>query len=82
MATYTHRVQTMLTEDQYRLLSALADQRGEPLSSLIREAVEETYMATIAQERRLRALERLMSLDAPVADWPQMEAEIERGAME
>jgi len=37
--------------------------------------VVQTYFTWPKQQQ---ALARLLALDAPVADWPQMEAEIER----
>ena len=80
MALYTERVQTVLTREQYERLTALSAEEEKPLSVLIREAVEQRYFAPLAEQRRRQALENLLALDAPVAEWPQMEAEIERGA--
>lgn len=80
MAVYTRRVQAVLTEEQYQALSRLAEEMAKPLSALIREAVEQVYLEQAEQERRRAALRRLLSLEAPVADWDQMEEEIIRGA--
>jgi predicted transcriptional regulator len=80
MAVYTRRVQAVLTEEQYQALSRLAEEMEKPLSVLIREAVEQVYLEQAEQERRRAALRRLLSLEAPVADWDQMEDEIIRGA--
>lgn len=80
MAIYTERVQTVLTKEQYEQLMELAEQEQKPLSVMIREAVEERYFVKIDQQKRQKALANLLTLDAPVADWPQMEAEIEKGA--
>lgn len=82
MALYTQRVQTVLSDEQFQLLSQTAAETGKPLSVLIREAVEKTYFAPQEEEQRLAALRELLSLNAPVADWEQMEAEIIRGATE
>lgn len=82
MANYTERVQTVLSKAQYDRLMELAEQENKPLSVLIREAVEERYFVPIEKERRQQALATLLSLNAPVADWSQMEAEIERGAID
>lgn len=82
MATYTKRVQTVLTKEQYERLMALAEQENKPLSVLIREAVEEQYFVPVAAKKRREALANLLALDAPVADWAQMEAEIEQGALD
>lgn len=79
MSRYTRRVQTVLTEEQYAALSRLALERDKPLSILIREAIEQTYFAQAERDQRRAALSRLLSLNAPVADWPQMEEEIIHG---
>lgn len=81
MATYTRRVQAVLSEEQYETLSRLSKERGKPLSALIREAVEQVYLEQADRERRRAALQRLLSLKAPVADWEEMEEEIVRGAV-
>lgn len=81
MAVHTKRVQTVLTEEQYEALSRLSTEVEKPLSVLIREAIEEVYFKPIDRERRRAALESLLSLDAPVADWEQMEEEIIEGAL-
>ena len=44
MAVYTHRVQSVLTQEQYEALVELSQSTGKPLSVLIREAVEKTYL--------------------------------------
>ncbi|HLA97755.1 MAG TPA: ribbon-helix-helix domain-containing protein [Anaerolineales bacterium] len=82
MALYTHRVQAVLTEEQYTLLLELSQKTGQPISALVREAVVKTYFEKKLLEVRQAALERLLALEAPVADWSEMEAEIERGAVE
>lgn len=82
MATYTERVQTVLTSEQYKRLSQLAQQIDTPVSVLIREAIEQTYFVEMDYQRRRRALDRLLSLEAPVADWTEMEEEIEEGAVD
>lgn len=81
MAIYTKRVQTVLTEEQHKALSRLALKQGKPLSVLIREAIEQAYFAPIDRERRRAALANLLALEAPVADWEQMEEEIIQGAL-
>ena len=82
MAEYTQRVQTVLTADQYEQLRELAKKSHKPVSVLIREAIEQTYFAEIERRAHQDALARLLALEAPVADWPQMEDEIEQGAMD
>ena len=82
MALYTHRVQAVMTEEQHALLLELSQKTGQPISALVREAVEKTYFEKKPLEERRAALDRLLALEAPVADWSEMEAEIERGAVE
>ena len=81
MATYVKRVQTVLTEEEYQDLTRLAQEKRKPLSVLLREAVE-AYFQQAALERRRAALKSLLSLELPVSNWPEMEEEIIRGAME
>lgn len=82
MATYTERVQTVLTKEQHERLMEVAEQENKPLSVLIREAIEERYLVPIEQQKRQQALANILALETPVADWSQMEAEIERGAID
>ena len=79
---YTERVQTLLTASQLDTLKELAAESGSTVSALIREAVESTYLAAARRTERRAALERLMALNVPAADWEQMEDEIESGAAE
>ena len=81
MAVYTKRVQTVLTENQHEALSQLSVEQGKPVSLLIREAIEKTYFEQANLDRRRAALASLLALEAPVADWEQMEEEIIRGAL-
>ena len=82
MALYTRRIQATLTEEQYRELQQVARARHVTVSELVRETLERQYFEGPALEQRREALEDLISLRAPVSDWPQMEAEILRGALE
>ena len=82
MAKYTERVQTVLTKEQYERLLELAEQEQKPLSVMIREAIVNGYLVKIDEQKRQQALANLLALDAPVADWPQMEAEIEQGVLD
>ena len=83
MAIYTRRVQAILTEEQYRQLTRLARRRHQPVSVLVRQAIEQTYMQGVeAQARRRAALADLLSLELPAPGWDTMEAEIIAGALE
>jgi predicted DNA-binding protein len=81
MAVYIKRVQTVLTAEQYENLSRLALEVEKPMSVLIREAIEAVYLKPVDLDRRRAALESLLSLDAPVGDWEDMEEEIVQGAL-
>ncbi|MGQ9625630.1 MAG: hypothetical protein ACUVV0_01830 [Anaerolineae bacterium] len=80
MATlkYVRRAQTLLTEEQYALLEEHAYQLSKPISVLIREVIEKYLLDELERKRKLEALERLCSGDAPVEDWPEMERQIEK----
>ena len=78
----TKRVQTVLTDEQYKLLLKVAKKKKKTVSAIVREAVETEYLAKEMQETRRRALDDLLSLDAPVDDWKKMEAEIARGVID
>ncbi len=80
MARYTHRVHTTLTEEQFATLSRVVEETQKPLSVLIRKAIEAVYFTPRSHHQRLVALENLLSLNAPVADWQEMEEEIVQGA--
>ena len=78
-AVYTERVQTMLTAEQFALLSDVAQEENKALSVLVREAIEATYLAAETRRLRRNALDQLLQLDAPVREWPDMEREILKG---
>lgn len=78
MTREKYPVETFLTAEQMAQLAALAEQTGKSVGELIQTAVEQVYF----QRPQQQALARLLALDAPVADWSQMEAEIEQGRLE
>ncbi len=78
MGALSRRTQVLLSADQYRRVERLASRRGQSVGAVIRAAVD-AYMAPPRPPRRA-ALELLVSLDAPTADWETMKAEILEGA--
>lgn len=76
--TLTQRVQILLDDAQYRELVELAKARGKPVSVLLREAVVDLLLRDARRTARRKAFEQIASLALPVADWPEMEREIER----
>ena len=79
MHMFTERTQVLLTPEQRARLERIARREGRSVGALIREAVE-AYTAPRAQPRD-EALKALVAMDAPVADWATMKAEIEQGVM-
>lgn len=76
MCMLSERIQVLLTPDQRSRVERIARERHLSVGAVVREAVE-TYIAPRSREGALRAL---LALDAPVADWEKMKAEILRGA--
>lgn len=81
MDIYAKAVKARLTTKEYEELVALAQAKDVTVAELVREVIV-AYLEDVAQERRLSTVERLVALDAPVADWTEMEAEIERGVLD
>ena len=79
MATSTRRVQAVLSDEHYEELSRIAEERDRPLSLLGRDAVEAVYLEDRGAPRCREVLDRMLGLQAPVADWEDMEEEIIRG---
>lgn len=69
MSLYVHRVETTLTDDQYELLTRLAEQSGRSPEELVRDAIVQAYVADPHWAKRLAALERLLSLKLPIEIW-------------
>jgi predicted transcriptional regulator len=82
MSVYTRRLQTVLTEEQFKALSIIAAEADKPISVLIREAIEKTYFEPTRRDRRRAALKRLISMNTPTGEWEQIEAEIMRGMLQ
>ncbi|MGD2048888.1 MAG: hypothetical protein PVH03_05310 [Chloroflexota bacterium] len=82
MAEYTKRVQAVLSQEQYEALLEISESLDKPISVLIREAIEEVYLTEAERIKRRETLKTLLSLEAPVTDWEQMESEIVSGASE
>jgi hypothetical protein len=60
----------------------LSKEQKKPVSVLVREAVERVYFKQAVLRRRRTALKSLLSLNAPVSDWEQMEKEIIKGVLD
>lgn len=75
---YTERTQVLLTLEQRRRLQKRATLERRSVGAVIRDAVE-AYTGGSRRSRQ-EAADSLLGLEAPVADWEQMKAEIVRGA--
>ena len=71
---YSERTQVLLSPEQVARLKRIASREGRSVGSVIREAVD-SFVET-EPDRRQRAYERLISLNAPVDDWEVMKAQI------
>ncbi|NOX61323.1 MAG: ribbon-helix-helix protein, CopG family [Chloroflexi bacterium] len=80
MHALTERLEVRLPKDTMRQLREEAQQRNATVSQLVREAIE-TLLVHDSQAR-IHAAEALFRIEAPVADWPEMEDEIERAHIE
>lgn len=79
MHMLSERTQVLLSPEQRRRLERIAARRGISLGAVIREAID--AYASPSPRNRLKALEELFALEAPVADWDELKAEILRGAI-
>jgi hypothetical protein len=73
-----HRTQILFPEEEYRRLREVAQEEGRSVGALVREAVAKHYPGP-SRERRIAAVKRMLEMDVPAPDWPQMEEEIIRG---
>lgn len=78
MAALTQKVQILLTDEQHRALLGLAKARGRPLSVLVRETVVEQLVAEARRVAKRKAFEEITAMALPVADWREMEDQIEQ----
>jgi hypothetical protein len=71
---FTERTQVLLSPEQLARLKRIAAKDGRSVGSVIREAVDSFVEA--APDSRDRALQSIMSMNAPVEDWDVMKAQI------
>lgn len=75
---FSERTQVLLSPEQRARVEREARHRGISVGAFIREAVDDH--TTPRRRPRAEALEGLLRLRAPVADWHRMKEEILRGA--
>jgi len=73
----TQRAQILMEPEEYRRLQSLARREKTSVGELVRRAVHECYFTSPADRRR--AVEEIVSLELPLANWDEMEQEILEG---
>lgn len=76
MAGLSKRMLILFSPEQHALLRQTAKKSGKSIGMLVREAVEQVYFGKIKLEKR-KAAQDLIKMRLPVADWGEMEKEIE-----
>ena len=71
------KAQVVLSAEQYELLDTYAREQGKPLSTVLREHLEQDLLLRLQRERRQAAFNRLTNQQLPVSDWQTMKREIE-----
>ncbi len=70
------RVEVLFEPTQYERLAAEANRRHRSVGWMVREAVEEQYLAPTRQEKK-EALERLLSVEIDFGTWEEAKELIE-----
>lgn len=76
---HSERTQVLLTPEQRARVERIAAREHRSVGAVIREAID-AYTLPGGRSRH-EALQSLFSINAPVADWEQMKAEIIEGAL-
>ncbi|MEK9150430.1 MAG: hypothetical protein AAB267_10360 [Candidatus Desantisbacteria bacterium] len=75
MSTYCKRAQVLFTEEQYRLLSKLAQTVQKSMGTIIRESIEKELIE-LKRQKRKEAAERICSKNLPTIEWEEFEKEL------
>lgn len=75
------RVQVLIDENEYKKLKDIGKRSHKSLGEIFREAVQLYGERIVSRVQRLAVVEKMMKLNAPVADWPKMEKEIMRARL-
>lgn len=76
---HSERLQVLVTPEQRGRLERIATREKRSMGAVIRDAID-AYTLLRARPRH-EALRSLLGMNAPVADWDVMKAEIEAGAL-
>ncbi|MEX1172056.1 MAG: ribbon-helix-helix protein, CopG family [Chloroflexota bacterium] len=76
---FSERTQVLLSPQQVEKLKRIATRDGRSVGAVIRDAVD-SYTDPGLDSRR-RAVERILSMNAPVDDWEVMKEQIRRSQL-
>lgn len=76
MEELSERLELRVSPQTLRLLQYEARQRGVPIVHVVREVID--LFLKESWQARLRAAEALFEIEAPVAEWAELEHEIEQ----
>lgn len=71
------RLEIRLDPQQLQNLKDEAAAKGTSVADLVREAISQRY--AVSREEKLKAVQQMANINAPVADWNQIKKEIETG---
>lgn len=80
MQSLTKKTTILFAPKMYKQLERLAEERGTSVAHLVRQAAIQCYLVP-DRRTRMEAVRALAAMQLPVADWPQMEREIEEGRL-
>ena len=76
---FSERTQVLLSPEQLARLKRIAEREGKSVGAVIREAVDGFIFAE--PDVRQRALQEMLTMNAPVDDWEVMKAQILRSQL-
>ena len=71
---FSERTQVLLSPEQLARLKRIAARDGKSVGAVIRDAVDGFIFAE--PDRRQRAVQEMLAMNAPVDDWEVMKAQI------
>ena len=80
MPTMTKKTTILFPPKVYHQLEQVAAQHKTSVAALIRRAAIQHYLLP-DRRTRLEAVKAITAMNLPVADWPQMEQEINAGRL-
>ena len=73
------RLEIRLHPEQLKKLKDEAAEKNTSVGNLVREAIDQHY--EVSTEEKLKAVQQMANINAPVTNWEQMKKEIESGYM-